>query len=244
MAYLLVQNKQIVILGPMSWKPRFIQSEIDLLVEDGEIAERYIIPPVEQGYIDLGSGFEIFPIVGSSGLENFDPLYEQPVGPFYTYADNQATETYSTQPLEIDNVKNNLKSIAAAERYRREISSVTVTVAGTPVIIFTDRDNRPQYTNLLATIGTNTVNWKFVEGFLPVALADAQNIVNAINSYVQAQFDWEKSIDDAIDAATTVDQLKAISILKPVQPITNTIITSTTVDNVTMYTTTTSSTGS
>jgi hypothetical protein len=62
MNYLLVQNKQMVILGPITWRQRFIQTEINDLIDDGELTIDYTVPATEQGYINIGDGFEIFPV--------------------------------------------------------------------------------------------------------------------------------------------------------------------------------------
>jgi hypothetical protein len=45
--------------------------------------------------------------------------------------------------------------------------------------------------------------------------AELSSVVIAGAAYIQAQFDWEKSVADSIDAAATVDDLKAITIVEP-----------------------------
>ena len=45
--YLLVENRQIVHLGPIPWRHRFIQSELDDLEVD------FVVPQSEQGYIKI-----------------------------------------------------------------------------------------------------------------------------------------------------------------------------------------------
>ena len=79
MKYILVQNQTTVLLGPMYWKPRMLQSELD----DIEIS--YIVPPAEQGYILVNSDplIEIFPITETITPE-FNSLIEHLSGPRYT----------------------------------------------------------------------------------------------------------------------------------------------------------------
>ena len=62
---------------------------------------------------------------------------------------------------------------------------------------------------------TDTVVWKFPETWLTLTKAELSSVVIAGAAYIQAQFDWEKSVADSIDAAATVDDLKAITIVEP-----------------------------
>ena len=215
MSYVIVKDKQMVLLGPMGWRQRMFQNEINDLVEQGEMSVAYQIPPVEQGYIDLGEGFEIFPIV-ESYIPDHDPIYDQLVGPFYTYADGKASSTYTTVLGDISLSKATLKSQAAAERYRKENLSTTITVQGQAMTLDTSRDNRSIFVDKLMMMGeSDTVNWKFPEGWVMLTRAELQSIVLFGAAYIQAQFDWENTISSQIDAATTVEELKAIVILPP-----------------------------
>ena len=46
--------------------------------------------------------------------------------------------------------------------------------------------------------------------------ADVQTMVTTVNSYVQAQFDWEKVMGNTIDAAVDIPSLQNIVIVAPV----------------------------
>lgn len=211
MNYILVENKQTILLGPMTWKPRFLQNElIDLEVP-------FTVPPVGRGYIKIDDTYEIFPVSDATGPA-IDTTYEQMVGPFYTFANDTASATYSSMPLDLDIVRGKLKAIAAAERYTRECKGVTVALNGVDYSLPTDRNLSTQFDYMLATLGDGTANWKFDSGFVVLTIADVQAIVNSIKSHIQSQFDWEKSIIDAIDIASTVDALKAIVIVVPAAP--------------------------
>lgn len=211
MNYILVENKQIVLLGPMTWKPRFLQSEFD------ELGVDFKVSPVETGYIKVDDTYEIFPVSDATGPV-IDATYEQMVGPFYTYTDNQATSAYDSQPLDIDTVKQKLKAIAASERYALEVAGTTVTLNNVEYKLPTDRANSTQFDYLLSTIGDGTANWKFDQAFVELSAADVRAIVSAIKSHIQSQFDWEKTIHDAIAAATDVAALKVIVIVTPRTP--------------------------
>lgn len=212
MQYVIVQNKQMILLGPIDWKQRFIQSEFDELYDNGEISFKYKVMPVAEGYIDVGEGFEIFPITDKQE-PSYDPTYQHLAGPLWNFNDNKASMRYDVLETDIDVVKNNLKSVAAAERYNKEKSSVTIKVKEVDMSFSTSRENRNQFNTILATIGDGVINYKYINTFYELQLSDFQSIVSAINNYVQQQFDWEMSIFQQIDTATTIEQLKTIEIV-------------------------------
>jgi hypothetical protein len=200
-----------VLLGPIEWRARFIQSELNDLYDNGEKATSYTISPTESGYVDCSDGFEIFPITSSTG-DAHDPVFEQLEGPFYTYSDNQATETYNVVDRDITFAKVSLKSLATVTRRGKQVLGITVTIGDNTVNVGTDDTELQKYVAALAAIGTDTINWKFNGSFIELNAASLQAIIDAIRSYVQAQFDWEKGIYESIDAANDLTTLKAITI--------------------------------
>lgn len=205
MNYLLVENRQTILLGPIVWKPRFIQSELD----DLEVS--YIVPPVEQGYIKINDNLEIIPIVEAPD-PGHDPLYEELAGPYYTYTDNTATMTYNKVDRKLDDVKGNYKQLAAAARYARETSGTSAVVGDNIISLATDVASRANYLNLLNTVGEGTINYKTNGAFVALNATDLQALVDAVNVHVQDAFNWEKGILDQIDAATSIEELKAINL--------------------------------
>jgi hypothetical protein len=207
MKYVLMENRQTVLLGPIDWRHRFIQSELD----DLEI--EYSVPPVEQGYLQITPEVEIFPI-SESYMPAIDSRYEDPVGPSWNInPDLTAVETYTKQDKSLVAVRQALKDIVSRQRYDREIAGTTATVNSQSITLSTTRgDDRTQWNNLLATIGTGTVNWKFSNGFVELNRTDVEIILAAIATHVQAAFDWEKSQQDAIDIAEDMAALKAIGV--------------------------------
>jgi len=211
MKYLLVQNKTTVLLGPIEWRPRFIQSELNDLFDNGEKANAFTISPTETGYIDCNDGFEIFPIASSEGSQH-DPIYEQLAGPFYTYDNNVASEVYNVLDRDISHVKESLKVVVKAERQRKQLLGTTLNIGGTDVTLATDADELANFVSVLSSIGDTSVNWKFKEGFITLTKANVQSIVDAIRSHIQTQFDWEKTIGETIKTATELTSLKSLTI--------------------------------
>lgn len=202
-SYLLVENRQIIHLGPMEWRQRFFQSELnDLEVE-------YQVPPVEQGYIKINDNFEFIPVVAVE-MPEYD-MFEELVGPTWTYDNNQATGTYTKQPGNIDAAKGNMKSLVADKRYQKENTPFTMTIQNQLVTVDASRDNRNifiQKYQLMAD--TDTVQWKFPETWLTLTKQELGSVVLAGANHIQTQFDWEKSIIDQIDATSDVATLKSI----------------------------------
>ena len=209
MQYIIVENRQTLLLGPIPWKPRFIQAEFD----DLEI--NYQVPPVEPGYVNLrklnfNCDIEIFPIK-SVEIPEHDKIFQQLAGPFFIYnEDNTATCYYSAVESTVPLIVGALKDLTSNVRYQNEIAGTTISIQGTEIRLPTDRESKGKFYSLnVANI--DTINWKFTEGFISLTRQDIQDIVNSITKYVQIQFDWEKQILDKIDAAATIEDLKTIA---------------------------------
>lgn len=215
MQYLLVQNKKIVHLGPINWKQRFIQSEITDLIEQEELKTPFQVPSTEQGYLALTDGFEIFPV--TLNIPDFDSTYQHLVGPTWTYTNNVATGTYLVQDLDLVNIKAKLKEQAATVRFNKENVGTSTTLKSGVISLATDRANRQQYSTILSTIGTGTIQFKSNGQFLTLNEADLTQMTKAVNDYVHSLFDAEKVICDKIDAAKDIATLKAIIIQEPIQ---------------------------
>jgi len=215
MEYILVKDRQQVILGPLPWKARFIQSELNDLVEAEEKATAFTISQTEDGYVDCLDGYELIPV--TFAFDGYDPIYQHLEGPLYTYDGNIAIGTYNVHETDIGLVKPALKNIAKTERQRKQKLSTTVTINGNEYTIATDDVELQKYVSAKLSIGDGTISWKFGTSFETVDATGLQSVIDAIRSYVQAQFDWEKSIGESIDAATDVETLKAIVIVEPTQ---------------------------
>lgn len=205
MEYILVENRKTVLLGPMPWRHRFIQSELD----DLEI--NYTVSPTEpNGYLKINNTIEIFPATVTA--PEHDPLYHALAGPFWTFTNNVATGTYNKIDKKLDHIKADLKSLTATERYKKENTPFKMIVQNIEVTIDASRDNRNIFVQKYSFMNDNeTVNWKFPETWLTLTKSELGSIVFAGANHIQTQFDWEVSVSQQIDNATTIDQLKSIA---------------------------------
>lgn len=215
MDYLIVENRQTVHLGPMNWRQRRFQEEInDLEIE-------YTVPATEQGYIKVNDNLEIFPV--SLAIPGYDPLFECLSGPFWEYENQTAVGTYIVQPLEIYYVKQSLIAITSAKRYEKEIGGTKVNIRGTDVSLDTSREGRNVFAQTyIHPSDGSTVNWKFPEAWIVLTKEELKSVIDTVNVYVQEQFTWEKNIVDAINSARTAEELKSIFELELNQTIINT----------------------
>lgn len=205
MKYVLVENKQYVILGPIEWRPRMFQSEID------ELDIPWQVPPVEQGYISITDRYEIYPVVNII-QPNYNSDFEELAGPTYTFDNNEAVATFTAISLSTDQIKNILKNKVSAERYLREIAGTKVTLNGVDYPIETDRESRTKWIQLASLPGPT--NWKIAGSFINLTQQDATAILQAVVDYVQTQFDWEMNMYTLIDSKSDINELKSIEIPK------------------------------
>lgn len=244
--YILVENRQIVHLGPFAWnKYRMLQSELD----DLEVV--FTVPLIEQGYIRINDNFEIFPITDIVSPE-LDPNFDQPIGPTWEFHVDAATATYNKTDKPLDEVRATIKSIAAAIRYGKEaagtkviivpevtgevsvpklneetgeMEEVTETTVITPAVEVTadtSRDGRAIFVQVYSTLPDGgSVDWKFPEGWMNITKEQLGLIIAGGFTYIQEQFAWEKDIGDRADAAGTMDELKAIyvEVVPVVEPV-------------------------
>ena len=78
--------------------------------------------------------------------------------------------------------------------------------------IVTDRDMKHQFAYLLVSNITE-INFKFPEGYCLLRQNDIQACVDAINTHIQAQFDWESNIHTTIDTINTPEEFQALSLI-------------------------------
>lgn len=207
MEYILVENRTTVLLGPMPWRHRFFQSELnDLEIE-------YTISPTEpNAHLSINDNIEIFP-VEKINVPEHNTLHQQLAGPFWTYDNNVAIGTYHVAEKEEHIIKNELKALTASERYTREVSGTKITIQDIEISLPTDRESRNVFFQKLISMNENdTIQWKFNEGWLTLNKSEMNAVVDVITNHVQSHYDWEKDKIDEIENATT-EQLKNIVII-------------------------------
>lgn len=209
MNYVLVKNINSetpeILLGPSLYRQRFFQSELE------DLGINYSLPASDPGFLFITNELHLVPVEEEYVQYNAD--YDDLAGPFYRFENNIAYMHYDVMAKPLDAVKAIYKNKVANLRYYKENSGTVYNLNGVEVNLATSREYRFQFANIATSMNeTDTVNWKFNVGFIDLTLQDVNNINIVINTYVQSQFNWEKSKYDEIDACTTIEQLKLLDL--------------------------------
>lgn len=128
------------------------------------------------------------------------------------FSDGKVTRTFAAVDVALDRAKNQAKEKLAAKRYDVETGGISVG----DVTVDTTRESQMMImaARTLAKEDANyTVNWKTADDTF--ATLDATTIIavaDAVRVHVQACFDNEKTLLEAINASTSVDALRAVDV--------------------------------
>jgi len=211
--YVLIHNDRVLV-GPRDWNRPMFTTTLDKLNIEYDLLPRKA--PTDLPIV-LGAGTYI--TYARMEIPEHNEKTETYYGPFWDFTDtNLALGTYRVKERSIEQIREILVREAADVRYQKEISGTTVTIQDTTVALDTSREGRNIFVQKYTLMGdSDTVNWKFLEGWLTLTKAELGSAVNAIETHVQGAFDWEKTIIDQITTATTAAELDAIEI----QPVIN-----------------------
>lgn len=207
-----VVYKGNVIVGPMEWNRAIFTGSLS---KEGVDVTLPRVAPETLPYV-INEDSKICLV--NENRSEMNPMVEYYYGPIWDITGDIAIANYDVMDSPVEFAKVNFKNQAADERYKKEISGTTINIQNTEVTIDTTRDGRNIFVQKYSLMNDNeTVNWKFPQGWLTLTKTELGSIVAAGASHIQTVFDWEKSINDQIDAATTKEQLLAIQILPVVE---------------------------
>ena len=199
-------NNNSLILGPMGFNVRYINSEL----EDLEVEER--ISP--QSYTDLPIHFsdnETHLVLIEKLVPENDTKYHN-IGNFtweIIKENDVPVKVLLTYPI-IDKTLEEVKELRKQEvsPYRREKENTTISVNlnGTSVEVSTSREERLLLASKLSA-APGPHNFKFSNTWLEITTEQLQTIVSEIDVKVQEAFDWELSKLQEIDACETIDSV-------------------------------------
>jgi hypothetical protein len=211
--YLLIEkthdNMDFVHLGPMNWRPSFFQS---VLRDDLDIEFKVPLSNDRGEAIIVNDIARIIPVIDIGITSEYNPKIQRLVGPKYNFSETSAEMYYDVEDKTVEVVKEELKPIIAANRYRYEVKGTTVIIQDKQLSVLTTREDRGLYLQAYQ-LGKDGVNWKFGSEFLTLSNADLATIVEAVSVHVQSVFDWESAKIAAIDACTTLEELNNLSLV-------------------------------
>lgn len=203
-----VVYKNRVLTGPMDWNRGIFQGALS---KQGVTQTLPRVAPAEMPYV-VNEDATIFTVVENRPTMN--PMVEYYYGPLWDITPTEVIANYDVVDSPLDAAKMNFVAYAAEERWKRETAGVNHTLQGQTVWIDTSREGRAIFMQALTLMNdTQTMNWKFPQGWFVMSKTDLADVVSAGASYVESCFNWEKSIDDQIQAATTKQELLDIQIL-------------------------------
>jgi hypothetical protein len=209
-----VVYKDKVIVGPMVWNRGIFEGSLER--KDIKTSLPRVAP--EQLPFVINEDAKIMLV--EENRPEMNPMVEYYYGPLWDVSGEKAIANYEVHDSPIAFAQVNFRQQAADERWKKEIVGTKINIQNTEVTIDTSRDGRNIFVQKYSLMADNeTVNWKFPEGWLTLTKAELGQIVNAGAAHIQSAFDWEKTINEQIDAATTKEELLAIEIVeKPVEP--------------------------
>ena len=206
--YALIHNNQIQV-GPRQWSWSFFKDYLD---EEG--LDSSALPRVNPNEPIITAEWKIVPVTIAS-MPAVDAPYEQLAGPFLTINEDSVTGHYSTAPVEMESIKNTLKAKVTANRYNAEIAGVPFTFAnGTTVTVLTNREERGTYVDAYNVLADGaSIVFKFPNAtFVTMTKEELRQVVDAGAAYIRDVFVWEADKYTEINAATTINELKAIEL--------------------------------
>jgi hypothetical protein len=207
-------HKERVMVGPMGWNRALFDGALEKLKIVRTLPRN--APPAEELPMIIDEDTAIYP--AEFDYPDYNKTTQYLEGPYWTFADGKATAGYLVKDQPVEFIKVALKQQVADERYNKEVSGTTVTIQGTVIALSTARDGRDSFAQKYVLMGdSDSIRWKFAEGWFTLNKTEVASIANAINAHVQSAFDWESSKSDEIESKTTAEELDAVVIVEPTE---------------------------
>lgn len=210
--YALVNGQQLL-LGPIAFNYRMINSEL----EDLEVDFRVTSQDYQSVPIIITEDIRILPAIRED--PEYDPRFEYLSNAIYEIKETEVIFRTTKIEKTLEQIKNEYKEGVKPERQRKENTTITVTIQDTPITVSTSRESRLELiSKLLGNDGP--YNFKFDSGiWLEITKTDLQHVISQIDLKVQEAFDWELSKLSEIDACETKEQVYDVEIVPNPQTI-------------------------
>lgn len=214
--YVLVHKGEVV-HGPVHWHSDIMNRYLERIGKTpflpfDILARRQGLVPINQPTV----------VDEDTAFYKVDMQNEQPEESMFTdnghiiwdFSTGIAIGTYVAIDKPLEEAKNNLRGYVDQKRNEKEFEGTTVTIGEETFKILAGPLSRLLLVEKLSVMQDNdTCVWKFKENkWKEVSKEDIIVMLNTVDSYVQSLINWEYSIAQQIDAATSVDDLKEINI--------------------------------
>lgn len=211
-----VKYKDRVVLGIIPWNNKYIMDVMRVRHREN-IDLPYLEPEASEFPLQVNENIVIYP-AEENRPQVMNPMVECYYGPTWEFLENKVIAHYEVRALSLDDAKSNYRARAAVLRYPKEIQGTKITIDGVEYDLETDRESRKKYIEKLMTIGDQTVNWKFPQGWIVLNKQKLESIVSAIDQHVQSTFDEEFVLTTQVNNAQDVSELLSIADLNPTEP--------------------------
>lgn len=214
--YVMVKD-DVVVYGPVHWHSDLMNNYLEKNGASGNfphdiVARQSGLLPIEKPLI-VNENIKIY----KAELQNEQPeesLYTLNGNIIWDFSSGIAIGTYVAIDKELDEVKKLLLQTVEINRNNKEISGLTVTLDNEEYKIFSgpiSRLNLLEKHNLMQE--NDTCVWKFMDNkWATVNKTQVLYLYNSILDFVKNLQQWEHDKTVEINNATTVDQLKEISL--------------------------------
>ena len=213
--YALIHNSQLI-LGPMGYNYRLINSELEDLEIDYKVSPRdYENVPIA---IDVATKTYLFPATiiipdhdsrfQSVGSFQWNIIEENdvPVGVEFIYPISDKT---------LDQIKADYKTQLSPIRRGKENTIIEIDLNGTLITISTSREERLSLASKLSA-SPGPHNFKFNNDvWMQITSTELEYIISQIDVKVQEAFDWEYSKVQEIDACSTGEEVYSVVLVEP-----------------------------
>jgi hypothetical protein len=200
-----VVYKDRVIVGPMDWNRSIFQGSLEK--ENVIVGLPRVVPETLPYIINEDAKIALV----EEQRPEINPAVEFYYGPQWDLSGDKAVAVYEAVDTPIDFARYNLKVKAAEARWKKETAGTKINIQDIEVSLDTSRDGRNIFVQKHSIMAEEeVVNWKFSEGWLSLTKSELGSIVTAGSNYIQSCFDWEKTINDEIDAAASKEELLSI----------------------------------
>jgi hypothetical protein len=205
----ILQHKNRVIAGPRDWNAAMFNFALKSVGINTQIQD--FVPQQLPLVIDSDTKITECVLI----YPEFNEKIQYAHGPFWDFSKDVAVGTFEVRENSIESIQNHLKAIVASERYKNETAGIKIKIQNKDITIDTSRGSRDIFVQkYLLMKDSDTVNWKFPEGWLVLTKADLGIVVNAAVAHIENEFNWEKGKVDEINSTTTSAALDGIILSK------------------------------
>lgn len=215
--YALIHNSQLI-LGPIKYNSRMINGDLEDLEVNAKVSPRDYenVPIYFDDKTSLVSAVEIIPSYDGrfSGLGNFEwEIIQENEVPV------RVEMTYSINDKSLEKIKEEYKSQVAPIRREKENTTIDVVIGNNTISVSTSRQSRLSFISKSVS-SSGSYNFKFDNGiWLEVTTTELETIISQIDLKVQEAFDWEYSKLQEIDACVSGEEVYAVILREPQEPV-------------------------